>query len=189
MDTLLNIAQIIDAFAVVILAIITGVYAYHTYKIAKSPTVPHIEAALACSWGPDPTFVLRISNVGPGLAKNSHIKFWTEPAVGSEREWKPLVLFPGDYRDFGIPVGPTKDDVEMDRNRLADNYKYLQFQATYKDVSSHSYKTSLTIDLKSYIAHIQQVGMLEPIHELEIHYIRTELEKIRTLFEALLTKG
>jgi hypothetical protein len=184
--------QIINAILVLILVVVTAFYAWRTHAMAKemqearkAQMLPHIEAKLAILRDRDPLqYILIISNVGPGPAKNPSIKFWTEPSGGSDREWKPLLLFSGERWDLKIPVGPNVDDIEMEASKLVANYKCLQIRGTYEDIFGKTYQISKTIDFQDYIGGLQFVRPLIP--EDEIHNIRTELEKIQKSFTEFL---
>jgi hypothetical protein len=191
MGTILAILQGISAFSMLILVGVTTFYAVQTLKMVremeatrKAQMMPNIEAKLVQLRDRSPfDSVLRIANVGLGPGKNVSIKFWTEPAGGSDREWKPLVLFSGDRQDFKIPVGPARDNTETNMDKLAANYNYVQIRATYEDIFGRSYKNSQTIDIKGYVGVLQSVGQLVPVDE--IYNIRTTLEDINDTLENL----
>jgi hypothetical protein len=126
--------------------------------------------------------VLRIANIGPGLAYNPYIRFGINDTKSYVRQHKPLLFLSGEFIDFKIPTGPNKDDVETNISKLAEKLIVLNVVVTYNDIFKKNYSIPKKIDLKEFAAGIESARYLLPYNTLgnivsELAVIKSSLER------------
>lgn len=156
-----QVANAIDVFSSMILAIFTIVLASSTRKYSKQSKEqtdeiaaqteemvatrklkhePRMKATIRCYHNPN--FCISFVNIGGGIAQNVHAEYWIEGADESYRDWKTQIHFPEEMYDVGFPLDDVPTGVTGPSSKilshLEDEKDTLIVNWSYEDASGKS---------------------------------------------------
>jgi hypothetical protein len=174
------IINFINQYSTLILAIITGIYVYFTWRMVremKEARQVDQDSQLIAEFIPFGLMYinLRIENIGPGPAYNIKSKMYFFPISDLKTEiWNQPVMLPNSFADFRPPGN------EMELEKLKEKYQSFIVDLEWEN-SFHKVKYNhIEIDLDALMAGWSDAKWLippEPIHK-QLNSIRDEIKKI-----------
>lgn len=197
-----NASVAISAIATSFIAILTIVLAVETWRLRRSQDEqiesnrkevirPHIEIFLESSKVGFQFIILRVENVGRGLAKNIKFKIENPEKAFSDSEkgiialLEKLSFFKNSLSTLG--VGGTKKSFLFSFTELYSKYGEefyqvrLEFQLNFEDIEGNSYSTHSVIDLSEF------KGIIEISQDGSAHRLSSELKEIKRLMKSVIT--
>jgi hypothetical protein len=133
-----------------ILAVITGFYAFQTWrtvkvmdKASRMEFLPKIKGHIHMV---GPVHIdFRISNVGKGSASEVVVSFTVVGQNTISRTWTQPLMKPNEFQDFFIPISETEE--KSDIPYFENNETRIQISSSFEDIlgDKHSSKEELNI--------------------------------------------